>query len=464
MDARNGMIPDFLRTDCERITEAVAEAGGRAYMVGGAVRDGLFGIPVKDADIEVFGIAPDRLRTILRRDWFVVEVGASYGVFKLRGVEIDVSIPRRESKAGSGHRGFVVEGDPNMTLEEAALRRDFTVNALYYDLAAGRVVDPVGGRADLEARRLRHCGPRFGEDPLRVLRAMQFVARFGLSVAPETLEVCRAMTIENLPAERLFEEWKKLLLKGRKLSDGLRFLRDCGWIDYFPELKALVGCEQDKLWHPEGDAWTHTLCCMDAFAELRTGDEYEDTVVGLAILCHDFGKPLTTFTDEAGRIRAFGHEAAGEAPALSFLNRLTRQKQLVADVLGLVTSHMQPAMLHKNHAGMAAIRRLAMKTRIDRLARVARADMRGTPPATHDETPCDWLLEKARQLAVEDAAPKPILLGRHLIALGKKPGGHFTPILKKAFEAQLEGEFSDEAGGLVYLKKLLEKEEENGGA
>ncbi len=458
--ARN-LLPKSLEGDCRRIAAAVREAGGRACVVGGAVRDGLLGIPVKDADIEVFGLSADDLRTILRRDYFVVEVGSSYGVFKLRGIEIDVSLPRREAKSGVGHKAFTVEGDPDMSLAEAALRRDFSINALYYDIEKDDVLDPLGGLPDLDRRLLRHCGPRFGEDPLRVLRAMQFIARFDLAVAPETLAICRAMTMENLPAERLYEEWHKLIVKGVKLSRGLAFLNDCGWIDYFPELKALVGCPQDKQWHPEGDAWVHTLFCMDAFAELRVGDDYEDTVVGLATLCHDLGKPLTTFTDEEGRIRANGHDAAGEAPTLAFLSRITRQKQMIADVLALVKTHMQPAMLHKNHAGLSAVRRLAMKVRIDRLVRLARADMRGTPPTPHDEAPCDWLLEKARELAVQQDAPKPLVQGRHLIAMGLKPGGNFSPILRQAFEAQLEGEFSDLDGGLAWTKKLLEKKGEN---
>jgi tRNA nucleotidyltransferase (CCA-adding enzyme) len=448
-------LPEELRAPCETIAEAVREAGGTACMVGGAVRDGLLGIPVKDVDIEVFGVAAGKLRELLRKHFFVIEVGASFGVFKLRGVDIDVSLPRRESKKGEGHKGFSVEGDPTMTIAEAAQRRDFTINALYRDLADGRLADPLGGEKDLQNGILRHCGPAFGDDPLRVLRAMQFVARFGMKVAPETLDVCRAMTMENLPAERLYEEWKKLLLKGRTISAGLAFLKDSTWLRFFPELETLVGCEQDKDWHPEGDAWMHTLHCMDAYATLRTGDEYEDMVVGLATLCHDLGKPRSTFTDENGRIRAFGHDVAGEEPTRAFLERITRQKQLVEDVVSLVKTHMQTTSLYKSHAGMAAIRRLAMKVRIDRLVRLTRADMRGTPPVPHDEAPCDWLLEKAHEMELQSTAPKPIMLGRHLIHLGLKPGPDFTSILDALFEAQLEGEFVDEAGGIEIAKKLI---------
>lgn len=448
-------LPKELREPCAIIATKIREAGGNAFMVGGAVRDGLLGIPVKDVDIEVFGLSAGQLREILRKHFFVIEVGASFGVFKLRGVDIDVSLPRRESKKGEGHKGFTVEGDPSMTIAEAALRRDFTVNAMYRDLADGTLVDPLNGEKDLQNGILRHCGPAFGDDPLRVLRAMQFMARFDMKVAPETLEVCRTMTMENLPAERLYEEWKKLILKGKTISAGLAFLKDSTWLRYFPELEALVGCEQDKEWHPEGDAWMHTLHCMDAYAGLRTGDEYEDTVVGLATLCHDLGKPLRTFTDADGHIRAYGHDVAGEAPTRTFLDRITRQKQLVEDVVSLVKTHMQTTSLYKSHAGMAAIRRLAMKVRIDRLVRLTRADMRGTPPIPHDETPCDWLLAQAHEMELQSSAPKPIILGRHLIQLGLKPGRDFSAILDRLFEEQLDGAFTDEAGGVERAKTLI---------
>ncbi len=444
-------LPAELREACAQVADAVTAAGGRALLVGGVVRDWLLGLPGKDVDIEVFGLPAAELRRVLRQRFQVVEVGSSFGVFKLRGLEVDIALPRRESKTGRGHKGFAVEGDPGMTVAEASARRDFTINSIYWDIARGGLLDPHGGREDLVAAVLRHTGPQFAEDPLRVLRGMQFIARFGLRADPATVAACRAMTIEDLPPERLFEEWRKLILKGRDMSAGLNFLRETGWLHYFPELEALVGCAQDPQWHPEGDVWTHTLHAMDAFATLRTGDDAEDLIIGLAVLCHDMGKPLTSFTDAEGHIRSPGHDAAGEAPARAFLERLTRQHDLIEAVLPLVQTHMQPAMLHRNNAGKGAIRRLALKVRIDRLCRLARADMRGSPPKRRDETPCDWLLEQARELAVEAGRPRPILQGRHLIQKGLRPGPEFGPLLQRAFEAQLEGAFSDEAGALAWL-------------
>ncbi|MGE9293214.1 MAG: CCA tRNA nucleotidyltransferase, partial [Puniceicoccales bacterium] len=390
-------------------------------------------------------------------------VGRAFGVFKLRGLELDVSLPRRESKQGAGHRGFAVTGDPHMSPLEAASRRDFTINALSWDPLADELIDPFNGRADLEMRLLRHTSDKFSEDPLRVLRAMQFLARFELAIAPETLELCRSITPENLPRERLFAEWEKLIVKGVRPSLGLTFLKESGWVQYTPELDALIDCQQDPKWHPEGDVWTHTLHCMDAFAAQRTGEAWEDLVVGLAVLCHDMGKPDTTYTDEDGRIRSPRHDVEGIIPAEKFLRRLTNQQQLIEDVLILVETHMRPALLHKDDASDSAVRRLARKVgRIDRLIRVAQADMGGRPPLPAAFPAGRWLLDRADNLAVKDAAPAPIIQGRHLIALGLKPGKHFSPLIDACYEAQLDGAFHDEAGAVAYLRGLVSSQDFNG--
>lgn len=441
---------------CQEICGQVRSIGGRALLVGGCVRDGLLGLPSKDVDLEVFGVEPEALERALRKDFEVLTVGKSFGVFKIRGIDVDIAIPRRESKTGRGHKGFTIEGDPTMTVAEAAQRRDFTINAIYFDPLTGEWIDPTGGRADLAARVLRHVGPQFAEDPLRVLRAMQFIARFGLTAAPETVMACRDIEPEELPPERLFEEWRKLIVKGVAIGAGLTFLRDCGWVRYYPELAALIDCPQDPEWHPEGDVWVHTLHCMDAFAAERIGDDWEDLVVGLAVLCHDLGKPETTeFID--GRWRSHRHEALGEGPTRSFLDRLTRHRDLVEAVVPLVTHHLRPALYYKDRVNDSAIRRLAREViRIDRLVRLASADMRGRPPIQVDRFAAgEWLMERAEALRVQDAAPKPIIKGRHLIDRGFKPGPVFKEILQTCFEAQLDGAFSDVEGGLTYLDHLL---------
>ena len=439
---------------CEHIAAKALEMGGRAYCVGGSVRDALLGLAPKDVDVEIYGIDARRIDALLSGKFHVEIVGKSFGVWILKGYGIDVSMPRTERKTGEGHKAFEIVGDPGLTPREACARRDFTINAILYDILSGEIIDPFDGRADLAGRILRHTSERFSEDPLRVLRAMQFAARFNLDVAPETLALCASIGMENLPSERIFEEWKKLILKGVEISRGLFFLRDCGWVKYFPELEAMVGCRQDPRWHPEGDVYRHTAFCMDAFASERIGDEKEDLIVGLAVLCHDMGKPLTTTEDEKG-IHSYAHDVAGVKVARSFLERLTREKSLVEAVLPLVERHMAILDLWRNKAGDNAIRRLAAKVgRIDRLARVDSADRNGRPPLLPEPSPQgEWIIRRAEELAVKDSAPKPILMGRDLIDTGLKPSQNFGDMLKRAYEAQLDGEFSDKAGALEWMKK-----------
>jgi tRNA nucleotidyltransferase (CCA-adding enzyme) len=438
------------------LADSVRSAGGRAYLVGGAVRDAITGAQsVKDADIEVFGVGPEALERIVGEKFSYDMCGLSFGVLKIKGLELDVSLPRRESKRGLGHRGFLIDSDPSLSVREASSRRDFTINAIYFDPLDGTVEDPWGGIDDIKNRVLRHVSPKFAEDPLRVLRGMQFAARFGLSAAPETVAICRSMDMEGLPKERLFEEWSKLILKGREIGNGLGFLRETLWHRHFPELAALSGCRQDPEWHPEGDVWNHTCLCLDAFAAERTGDRNEDLVVGLAVLCHDFGKPATTLRDRrTGHVRSLGHDEAGAAPTLSFLKRLTDEERILREVPPLVKCHMQPFALWKSGAGDSAVRRLAARVvRIDRLIRVVRADHmgRGSEPSQEDRSCLEWLAKRADALRVADAAPKPILLGRHLIALGHRPSARFHEWLSAAYEAQLDGRFSDVDGAIAYF-------------
>ena len=443
------------------VAELVKRAGGRALLVGGCVRDALLGLEPKDFDIECFGISASDLQAALKERFELDLVGLSFGVIKLKHLEIDVALPRRETKLGLGHRAFEMEHDPTLTLEEASARRDFTVNAIYRDPLTDEILDPWNGRDDLAKRILRHVSPHFVEDPLRVLRGMQFVARFDLTPAPETIAICRGMTPENLARERLFEEWTKLLTKGVKISKGLAFLRDVGWVKYYPELERLIGCRQDPEWHPEGDVWNHTCCCLDAFARGRDQgsgirDQAEDLVVGFAVLCHDFGKPAcTAFDPVKRRIRSLGHDEEGVEPTLSFLRRLTNEERLLKDVPPLVRLHMRPFAMWRDRSSDGAIRRLAAKVvRIDRLIRVAAADDAGRPPFPSEPEPLRWLAEQAERLRVADSAPKPIVQGRDLIALGMKPGVEFGKILKSAYEAQLDGKFGDLEGGIEYVKKL----------
>ena len=461
MDADNTRINSLESAvlECARL---VREAGGRALLVGGAVRDmiylasnSVFRSAQKDFDIEVFGLDAPRLESALKKSFAIDTVGISFGVIKLHHYDIDVALARRETKLGLGHKAFGMDFDTSLTLEEAAARRDFTLNAIYLDPLTNELLDPWGGERDLKRGILRHVSGHFGEDPLRVLRAMQFLARFDLRIAPETLAICAKMTAEGLAKERLFAEWEKMLVKGKRISRGLEFLRASGWVNDYPELKRLIGCDQAIEWHPEGDVWNHTLLALDAFAAQRNGEgEAEDLIVGLAVLCHDFGKPLVSYYDRAKhRIRSPGHDTAGLEPTLSFLRRLTNEERILKEVPVLVTSHMRPYAMWKTHAGESAIRRLSAQVgRIDRLVRVCAADDAGRATFDPDFRPLEWLLAEAARLQIKDSKPKPILMGRHLIAKGMKPGVAFGKILSAAYEAQLDGVFFDEQGALKWLE------------
>lgn len=445
-----------LRDALNAVCELAYREGGVALVVGGCVRDSMMGLPAKDIDVEVYGVPAEVLKAGLAARFCIDLVGEAFGVIKLHHLPIDVSLPRRESKAGLGHKGFDILSDPNMTVEEAASRRDFTINAMAYDPRNDRLHDYFNGAADLRHRVLRHTSHKFVEDPLRVLRGMQFAARFQLSAAPETLKLCATIDSEGLARERIFEEWKKLILRGVKPSLGLRFLRESQWLRFYPELAALVNCPQDPEWHPEGDVWNHTLLCMDAFAEKRIGVEREDLIVGLAVLCHDFGKPLTTEHHE-DHIRSPGHAEAGEAPTRAFLSGMTNESDLVEAVVPLVREHLRPKEFFDAQATPSAIRRLACRVkRIDRLVRVAWADQNGRLGFHADDFPAgEWLLKKAEELSVKSAAPRPIVMGRHLIELGVKPGPAFKPILDACYEAQLDGKLTCLEDGIAMAKDIL---------
>jgi tRNA nucleotidyltransferase (CCA-adding enzyme) len=439
-----------------RIEQSIRRAGGRTWLVGGCIRDLVLGRQPRDLDLEISGVSPGQLHALLGEHFSVQFVGKAFGVFKLQGLPVDISIPSRMLTDHASVPGLLRQSDPDMDIDEALARRDFTMNAMAWDPDTLELRDPFNGRADLDAHVLRHVSERFAEDPLRVLRGMQLAARYELTAAPDTVALCKTLTQDGQPRERLWEEWKKLLLQGLKPSLGLQFLSDCGWLRLYPELAALQGCAQDPIWHPEGDVWIHTLHCLDWFAMERTGNQDDDLIVGLGILCHDFGKPATTTTD-FGRITSRGHEPEGEAPTRRFLERLTNQDDLINEVIPLVLCHLRPHALHDANASDNAVRRLARQVRrIDRLVRVARADHAGRPPKPFDGFPAGaWLLERARRLEVEDHAPTPIVMGRHLIDMGVQPGPDMGVLLDECYEAQLDGLFSTLDEGLAYAQHTL---------
>jgi tRNA nucleotidyltransferase (CCA-adding enzyme) len=426
------------------IADDVHARGGRALVVGGFVRDRLLGQPSKDLDLEVFGLPPDDIKPLLARFGPVNTVGESFTVFKVQG--LDVSLPRRESKVGRGHKGFVVHGDPFLPFDEAARRRDFTLNAIGWDPRTDEYLDPHGGRADLEARVLRMVDARtFGEDSLRVLRALQFAGRFGCRIDEATARVCRETPLDDLPAERVWGEIEKLLLRAARPSIGLHLARDLDVVArLWPTLEALATCPQDPEWHPEGDVWTHTCMVVDQAVSRKDGFTYPEQVsLMLGALLHDVGKPLVT-AEIDGRIKSPGHEGEGVPLATALLDawqvHTLEGYPVRAQVLGLVAWHMLPGAWWKAPEPVSdgAFRRLARKVDMVLLARLSEADCNGRG-GVFDCSFGQWFLDRVAALGVEHAPPPPLLLGRHLIALGVAPGPRMGEILKAVYEQQLDG-------------------------
>jgi tRNA nucleotidyltransferase (CCA-adding enzyme) len=460
------MLPEKITS----LAEKIQAAGGRALLVGGCVRDELMGNEPKDWDVEVYGTQPEKLKEILATFGSVYTVGEAFTVYKL-GSDLDVSIPRREKKSGRGHKGFTVEGDPSMSFEEACKRRDFTVNAVLKDPLTAEIIDPYQGRADLEKRLLRMVSPdTFAEDSLRVLRAAQFAARFEFDIDNETVAVCKQIDLTDLPAERIWGEMEKLLLRAQKPSIGLKWFYELGVIgQLFPEMKALVGVPQEPAWHPEGDVDIHTLLTVDE-ARTRIDDlpYAKQIAVMLGALCHDFGKAGTTeFFD--GRWRSHSHDVAGLEPTESFLDRLnihTLDGYDVRDqILQLVRYHLKPGEFYNQREviGDGAIRRLARKVEPDLLYRVAQSD---NLSRNGDWLPrerwfpgegADWFLAKVRELQVEVAAPQPLLMGRHLIELGLEPSPQFKGILDAIYEMQLDSKVATLDEAIAEARKMIEE-------
>lgn len=402
----------------EALAERVAELGGTAWLVGGGVRDHLLGKDVKDFDVEVHGLPTDDLERVLRKLGRVNAVGRSFGVFKLRPKgsppdvpEIDVSIPRRDSNAGPGHKGIAVEGDPWMPLEEAVSRRDLTINALMVDVRARSLCDLVGGLNDLRAQRLRAVDrTTFLDDPLRALRVVQFAARTGFHPDDALLDLCRQAPLAELPSERVQLEWAKLLLKGTHLTLGLRIARDTDVLTrVFPERvddPDLDGALQRAVPHrdaleADGPRWALLLAVWLARTSL---DDAERTLERLCL-----------------------HTVA----------RYPARKQALALLAHLEDAAITDADLR--HLSVHAELRLALLTR----------------QILQPELDFAWALERARDLGIDREKPAPLLKGRDLAPLGMRGGPAMGALLKAAYTAQLDGLLTDREQALAWARERL---------
>ncbi len=396
-----------------QIAEMIRSRGGRALLAGGGVRDLLSGRALTDFDLEVYGLDAETLQNTVAEKFPLDTVGMSFGVMKVRHLPIDIALPRRENKTGAGHRGFMVTTIPDLSYEEASARRDFTVNAMMCDPLTGEIIDPHNGQGDLQKKILRHVSSHFSEDPLRVLRGMQFIARFGFTPAPETVALCRDLSQEELAQERIGCEWDKLLLQGSCQQQALEFLKNCGWSRFYPEWDAL----------PEEQYRTIAIA-LDRAAQNRTGTENDNRIIACAVLCR-------FFTQEA---------------AESFLAGIWRRNDLAKQVIPLAANAAIPAGTLPEDP---ALRRLALKVgRMDLLAQLADCFY----PEKTQETAA--FRERCQLLDIRQAPPRPLIQGRHLIANGFKPGKTMGAVLEQCFAAQLDGVFDDESGALAFLQRM----------
>lgn len=460
----------------------VASRVPRALLVGGFVRDALLGLHPKDADIEVYGMPPGPLEELLHELYpnRVNAVGRAFGILKIAlgdGLELDVSLPRRESKAGKGHKGFAVQSDPSMDPKDAARRRDFTVNAIAADPNTGEIIDPYGGVKDLEARVLRVVDEeRFQDDPLRVYRAIQFAARLGMTIEPQTFSLMKQMVergdLAELSKERVTDEIKKLLLKAERPSIGFALARDLGIPERdYPELKALIGTPQEPEWHPEGDVWTHTLMVIDHAAKiirrqdagLRTQDEQLHVMLGA--LCHDLGKPATTKTID-GRIRSLGHEDAGAKIAMHLCERWSFGRDATEAARLITADHLKPSMLYRakengelTDAQYAnAVRRLLKRLHPipwNVFLAATEADWRGRKLPGTDEGPYIYGERMKKAIAEGGLVVQPLLLGRDLAELGVAAGPEMGKLLAFVEDARDRGEIRTKEEALAFVRQHL---------
>ena len=449
-----------------RLVEDLERNGIQAIFVGGFVRDHFSGDATHDLDIELYGVSSlEALESLLKPYGKIGLYGKSFGVLKLSyaGYSIDFSPPRTESKSGFGHKGFETAWFSDLDFAIAARRRDFTINAIGYDPLSQSLLDPYGGVEDLKHKRLKCVDPEtFIDDPLRVLRAVQFAARHELTCDKQLLELCQKMiaegALEELPKERIFEEFKKLLLRSTHPSIGMKLLREMGGLEFFTPLDKLDATPQEAESHPEGSVWNHTLMTLDTMASMRSGQWRNDIVLMLTMLLHDIGKPDTTITLTNGSLNAPKHAEVGADIARIWLNKITEDKDLIAHILPLIRYHGWPRKLYRSNASDSELLHLSTQVCINDLIVVAEADFFGR--AFEGDTPKrfeagEWLRERSSALGVLHNPPPPLVMGRDLIALGLTPSESFKSLLERAYNAQLDQLFFTREEALKWLVTVL---------
>jgi len=442
-------------------------------LVGGYVRDKLINpsIQPKDIDIELYTTnSYDELVKVLNK-YNPKIVGKHFGVIKIDigEDEFDLSLPRTEKSIGDRHTDYEVIADGTLSYDIAFKRRDFTINAIGIDLTNDNLIDIYNGQDDIKNKIIRHVDNKtFVEDPLRIFRAIQFAARFNFEIATETKELIHNMIknnlLDNLPKERVFTEFNKLLTKSSKPSIGFELMREFRILErYFPELHNLIDTPQEKKWHPEGDVWIHTMMSIDEMANLKLINIDNKLLYMYAVLCHDLGKPMFTKILENGYITSSGHEKGGIEPTIMFMNKLTNDKKLIQQITKLVELHLRPSLLYTANSKENAIKRLSndlidVNLTIIDLAIINLADSLGrtTKDALERNTPqYKWLINKfnSMNLTIKES---PLIVGKDLINLGYKPGPDFKKILNECYNYQIEYSIKEKDVMLEELDNILE--------
>jgi len=423
-------------------------AGGRPLLVGGAVIDLFCGGEPKDWDVEVFGLSMDQLESTLSEFGNVDLIGKKFGIIKLgyKGLDLEFSVPRRDSRTGVGHKGFRVDFDPNLSVSEAAVRRDFTVNAIAYDYFLDKIEDFHGGVSDLRKGVLRHVDPRtFAEDPMRVFRGIQIIARKLRTASPEYTAMVQGMIergdLCDVSGDAIFQEMNKMFSKAASFANAAKHMEELGLLAFFG-LDKLVGCPQDPKYHPEGDVWEHTkLVLENAF-------KYRDELPAnwrlpfmWGMLLHDIGKPYTT---DFEKLHAHGHAEKGASLVDVHMRWWTNSKIFIERVKAIVGLHMRSRELLQGNAKRSAWVRLQHGCRLDVLAYVSMCDSDGRAGQKNGKNgEFAEILKKWKDLGSLEHKVVPVLMGRHLIDRGLRPGRDFSRHLDCAYSYQIENNETD---------------------
>lgn len=426
----------------KKIAQEVSKKGGRVFFVGGCVRDEILGIDIKDIDIEVHNIEVDILIQILENFGEVQKIGSFFGVFNIKGYDIDIAMPRKEKSSGRGHKDFEIFVDPFIGYKEAAIRRDFTMNSLMKDVLTEEIIDSFGGINDLNNKIIKHINDKsFCEDPLRVFRCAQFAARFDFEIDSKTKLLSSTMDVSSLASERIFEELKKALLKSEKPSIFFKSLKDMNQLSFwFKEIENLIGIKQSEIHHPEGDVFTHTMMVIDEAAKLKNKAENELAFM-LAALCHDFGK-ITTTQLKKGKLTAYGHEIESVALAKGFLDRITNKISLKKETLNLIKLHMKPNQMYNTAKKKSMMKLWDDAICPNDLILLSKADSLGRA-IKRDYTEIEKILNNSLK-EYNELMQQPEVVGKDLIKLGLKPGIVFSEYIKLGHKLHLSGLSKDE--------------------